>query len=144
MLDNVYAQLKRFREEDEARWRYEAEEVKRQNRIFAEHGRTEAQAKAALEKAGINVRALEEESAEAVRRLEASHKQLLTVGPPPARSGRKQPVLLNYLSSLGQHIPWPLYRCDWFYPPLHDAWGSGEEVALTLTWRDQYRRTLHG
>lgn len=132
MLDKLYTQLKAFREEDEARWRYETEEVKRQNQIFTEHGRTDKQGKTALEKAGINVRALEEESSEAVRQLERSHKELLTIGPPPARSDRKQQALLNYISSLRPEVALTNYRCDWFYPPLQDAWGNSEECGFNL------------
>ncbi|HRV96283.1 MAG TPA: hypothetical protein P5526_29290 [Anaerolineae bacterium] len=133
MLDKLYAQLKTFRDEDEARWKYEAEEVKRQNQIFAEHGRTDKQGRAALEKAGIDVRVLKEQSSEAVKQMEKAHKELLTIGPPPARSGRQQPpALLNYLSSFRPDVALTNYRCDWFYPPLQDAWGNGEECGFNL------------
>jgi hypothetical protein len=132
MLDKLNAQLKTFRERDKARWRYEAEEVKRQNQIFAEHGRTDEQGKTALAEAGINVRAFEEESSAAVKRLERSHRELLTISPPPARSDPKPQALLSYVSSLQPEIVSTYTRCGLFYPPLQDAWGNSEDCGFNL------------
>lgn len=131
-LKRITKQLKKFRAEDEAHWRYEEEEVKRQNQIFSEYGRTDKDSKTALEGAGIKLRALEEESSEVVKKLKKSHKELLKIDPPPTRSHTKQQVLLNYISSFGADNIWTNNRCDWFYPPVQDAWGNSEDCGFNI------------
>jgi len=132
ILDKLQAQLKTFREEDEARWRYEAEELKRQNQIFDEFGRSDEEGKVALKKAGIDVRVLEDESSKAVKQMEQSHKELLAIEPPPVHSNHKQQALLNFVSSYRPEISLTNYRCDYFYPPFQDAWGNSEDCGFNL------------
>ncbi|MEJ2598673.1 MAG: hypothetical protein P8Z00_10100 [Anaerolineales bacterium] len=126
-IDRVLSQLKAFREEDEARWRYEAEQVKRQNQIFAKFGRTDEEMKSVMEEGGINVHAFEKESAETVKRLKKAHKELLNIDPPPVRSFPQTQAELNFISTFGAENYWTNRRCDWFYPPVQDARGSNSE-----------------
>ena len=61
-LEHFLAQLKEFREDDKAQWKHAEKEMQRQARILQETGRSDEQFKEELEKAGINVAALEKEA----------------------------------------------------------------------------------
>src|SRR5215216_4485231 len=89
-LEYFRAQLKEFREDDEARWKYEAEEVQRQTGILKATGRTDATFKEELKKAGINVSVLEQESEREVERQKRAHEELRKIQPPPVRRSRKE------------------------------------------------------
>ena len=68
-LDDYKAQLKEFRQDDEAQWKYEDEELQRQSRILKDSGYSDAEFKEELKQAGINVSVLEKESdKEAIRK----------------------------------------------------------------------------
>lgn len=125
MKERFQAQLKEFREDDEARWKYEAEELQRQMRILEGMGRTDEEVKAELKKAGINVSVLEEESKKSAQQLERAHKELLEIEPPPARRGRKEPILMQRVAALaGSHT--------WLWPPAYEGWGNAEECGFNL------------
>ena len=125
MLDKYLSQLKEFQQDDEARWKYEAEQRQQQLRLRQELGRSEKQVKAGMEQAGINVQVLEEESKKSARQLEKLHQELLKIGPPPGRSGRKDAILLQAdtaLTSLG----------TWLFPPAYQGWGDAEKCGFNL------------
>jgi hypothetical protein len=124
-LQDLRAQLKEFREDDEAHWKYEAEEVQRQLRIFKETGRTDAQFKEQLKKAGVNVAALEKESEYDLEREKRARAELLKLKRPPARRGRKEPILMQRAAALaGSHT--------WIFPPAYEGWGNAEDCGFNL------------
>lgn len=125
MLDHLEAQLAEFRRDDEERWKYEAEQMERQTNILEGVGRTEEQTKADLEKAGINVKAVEEDSERSERELARAHKQLLEIEPPPEKRGRKEPIMMEHVAALaGSHT--------WLYPPAYEGWGNSEQCGFNL------------
>jgi hypothetical protein len=125
MHERIHSQLKEFRQDDEARWKYEAQEIQRQNRVLKENGRSDSQFKAELERAGINVAVLEEES-ERLREVETrAHNELLKVGHPPTRHGQKDAVLLQQVSTLA-------HSHTWLYPPAYEGWGNSEKCGFNL------------
>ena len=132
-LDYFRAQLKEFREDDEARWKYEAEEHQRQMRILEGMRRTDEEVKAEFKKAGINVSVLEEEDRKSEKLLEEAHEKLLEIGPPPARRGRKEQIMTQYVDALVGHRQIPSHTlCTWVYPPAFDAWGDTEACGFNL------------
>ena len=112
---SISAQLREFREDDEARWRYEAQEWQRQSKILSEIGRTNAQHKDELKKAGVNVDALEQDSKNDVERGRRVHQELLKIAPPPVRRGRKERLLMDQAAALAGSR-------TWIYPPAAAAW----------------------
>jgi hypothetical protein len=119
------AQLKEFREDDEARWTYEAEEVQRQTRILKETGRTDAEFKEELKKAGINVSVLEQESEKEMERQKRAHEELRKIQPPPVRRSRKEQVLMQQVAArAGSHT--------WLFPPAYEGWGNTEDCGFNL------------
>ena len=127
MLERFKAQLKEFREDDEARWKYEAEELQRQMHILKGMGRTDEQVKAELKRAGINLSVLEEESAKSAQKLEQTHKELLKIKPPPAKHGCKEQIMLQNVAAVANvtdHM--------WLFPPAFEGWGNAEECGFNL------------
>lgn len=125
MQSRFQAQLKEFREDDEARWKYEEQELQRQMRILAEIGRTDKEVKAELETSGINVCALEKESYDSVQKEEHAQKKLLEIEPPPPKRGLKEQILMQQIAGLaGSHT--------WLYPPAYEGWGNAEECGFNL------------
>jgi hypothetical protein len=124
MHERLQAQLEEFRDDDEARWKYEAEEIQRQSRILKDNGRSDSQFKTGLKQAGINVSALEAES-ERLRKLETkAHNELLKVEPPPPRRGQKDAILLQQVASL--------VHADALLPPAYEGWGNTEKCGFNL------------
>ncbi|MCL4299011.1 MAG: hypothetical protein KJ077_24960 [Anaerolineae bacterium] len=99
MPERFQAQLQEFRQDDEAHWKYEAEEIQRQLRIMKGTGRTDEQVKAELKRAGINVSALEEEEAKEAQQLKRAHEEIRQLKPPPSRRGRKEPILMQQVAA---------------------------------------------
>lgn len=125
MDDRYRSQLQEFRKEDEARWQYEADEVQRQVGILNEDAVTDSDVKADLERAGLNVGALEEESDRSVRRLERVHDDLMKVEPPPRSRGRKDRIKMERVAALaGSHT--------WLFPPAYEAWGNSEDCGFNV------------
>jgi len=124
-LEHVTAKLQEFREDDEARRKYEADELQRQVRIFKETGRTDAQFKEELTKSGIDVSVLEQESEREVEREKHAHAELSKVNPPPARYGRKEQILLQQTAALAD-------SGAWLFPPAWAGWGNAEECGFNL------------
>ena len=125
MHERIREQLKEFKQDDEARWKYEAQEIQRQNGLLKENWRSDLQFKAELRRAGIDVAVLEEES-ERLREIEANeHNELLKVGPPPPRRGRKDPILLQQVASLARSR-------TWLFPPAYEGWGNSEKCGFNL------------
>lgn len=123
MQQNLQSKLDEFRQDDEARWKYEAQELERQTRILQDSGVSDAQFKAGLERAGLNVSMLEAESAR-LRELEtAAHQEMRKVGVPPRR-GPKDANVLQQLASETQ--------VTWLYPPAYEGWGNAEECGFNL------------
>lgn len=124
-IDRFRAQLQEFRVDDEARWRYEAEEIERQSRILRETGRTDTQVKAELKKAGINVTVLEEELEKEAQRLRRAHEELRNIEPPPARRGRKDQLSMQHVAALARSH-------TWLFPPAYEGWGNAEDCGFNL------------
>ena len=124
--ERFQAQLKEFREDDEARWKYEAEELQRQARILEGlMDRTDEEVKAELKKAGINVNVLEEEFEKSAKQVEEAHKELLKIEPPPPKRGRKEQIMMEYVAARASH-------CTWLYPPAYAGWGNAETCGFNL------------
>lgn len=125
MPERFQAQLREFRRDDEARWKYEVEEIQRQLRIMKGTGRTDEQMKAELKRAGINVSALEEEEAKEAPQLKRAHEEIRQVKPPPPRRGRKEPILMQQVAAqAGSHT--------WLFPPAWEGWGNTETCGFNL------------
>jgi hypothetical protein len=125
MNERIQAQLKEFRQDDEARWAYEAQEIARQTRVLNDNGRSDPQFKEELRRAGIDVSALEEQSSR-LRELETkAHKELFKVEPPPPRRGRKDAMLLQQVASLA-------HTRTWLFPPAYEGWGNAEQCGFNL------------
>jgi hypothetical protein len=71
-LSDFTEQLKEFREEDEARWKYQEKEFQRQLRIRQAEGNSNQRFMEELKKAGINVKALESDAQEALKQQQAA------------------------------------------------------------------------
>lgn len=127
MLEHFKAQLKEFRQEDEARWKYEAEERQRQMRILEGMGRNDEQVKAELKEAGIDPSVLEQQSEKRTRKLEEAHNALFQVEPPPAKRGCKEPILLQHLAAASE-----LSTAMWLFPPAYEGWGDAEDCGFNL------------
>jgi hypothetical protein len=125
MNERIQAQLKEFRQDDEARWAYEAQEIARQTRVLNDNGRSDPQFKEELRRAGIDVSALEEQSSR-LRELETkAQKELFKVEPPPPRRGRKDAMLLQQVASLA-------HTRTWLFPPAYEGWGNAEQCGFNL------------
>jgi hypothetical protein len=125
MHERFQAQLKEFRAAAEARWKYEAQEIERQQRILKGTGRTDEQMKEELKKAGINVAVLEEESEKEAKRLKQAHEELRKIAPPPQRRNHKEPIILQQVAALaGAHT--------WLFPPAYEGWGNTESCGFNL------------
>jgi len=126
-LERLCSHIKEFREDDEARWKYEEKEMQRQLRIRKEAGGSDEQFKETLKKAGINVSALEAESKQQVKKQKSLFEALRKIEAPPLRRGRKVRILLD------QGIAVPSRDINTLiYPPAQDAWGNTEECGLNL------------
>jgi len=123
--DQFRSQLKEFRQDDEARWKYEAEEVQRQSRILKETGRTDAQFKEELTRSGINVSVLEQESEKELEREKRAHEQLRMIKPPPTRRARKEQIAMQQAAVLADSH-------TWLFPPAYEAWGNAEDCGFNL------------
>ncbi|MGH8524469.1 MAG: hypothetical protein ACREXY_09705 [Gammaproteobacteria bacterium] len=119
------AQLREFREDDEAQWKYEATELERQLRVRREAGRGDAEFKEELAKAGINVSALEQEAEKEAEREKRAHAELKKIHPPPARRGRKEAIAVEQAAALAD-------TATWIFPPAYDAWGNAEDCGFNL------------
>lgn len=119
------AQLAEFREDDEVRWKYETAELERQIAIQKRIGRSDDTEKKELEKAGINVKVLEEESRKWAEKETRAHKELLEIEPPPSARGRKERIDLEKVAAVvGSHT--------WLYPPAYEGWGNTEQCGFNL------------
>lgn len=119
------AQLREFREDDEAQWKYEANELERQLRALKEAERTDAEFKEELSNSGINVSVLEQESKREVERQRHAHAELKKVHPPPAIRGRKEQIAVEQAAALAD-------TALWIFPPAYDAWGNAEDCGFNL------------
>ncbi|MBL8341385.1 MAG: hypothetical protein JNL30_07935 [Rubrivivax sp.] len=125
MKERLLAQLKEFRQDDEAIWKYQAQEQRRQLEVLRKLGRSDEGFKASLAKAGINVQVLEEESAREAQQFRKAHEELGKIEPPPSRRGRKDPLLMQNVAALaGSHT--------WIFPPAWEGWGNAETCGLNL------------
>ncbi len=126
-LNYFLAQLKEFREDDQAQWKYAEKEMQRQARILKEVGGSDEQFKAELKKAGINVSALEEEEKHELQKQKRAFEELRKIEPPPARRGQKARILVD------QNILQPQRDINTLiYPPAQDGWGNTEDCGLNL------------
>jgi len=124
-LDDFKAQLREFRQDDEAQWKYEDEELQRQSRILKDSGYSDAEFKEELKQAGINVSVLERESDKELEREKRIHDELRKVKPPPARRNYKDHILMDQVAALaGSHT--------WLYPPAYEGWGNAEDCGFNL------------
>ncbi|GAA2391748.1 hypothetical protein GCM10010420_15050 [Streptomyces glaucosporus] len=98
MPEQHQERLRRFREEDEARWKREDQELERQSRILSGLKRSDEEVREQLKKAGFNLRALERESGIEADELRRAHEELLKI--PPSRKGsRPDRILLDRISA---------------------------------------------
>lgn len=126
-LNYFLAQLKEFREDDQALWKYQEQETQRQQRIVKEAGSSDEQFKEELKKAGINVKALEEESDHELEKQNRAFEELSKIAPPPRRRGQRSRLLLDQIAAL------PLRDINTvIYPPAQDGWGNAEDCGLNL------------
>lgn len=126
-LNYFLAQLKEFREDDQALWKYQEQETQRQQRIVKEAGSSDEQFKEELKKAGINVKALEEESDHELEKQNRAFEELRKIAPPPRRRGQRSRLLLDQIAAL------PLRDINTvIYPPAQDGWGNAEDCGLNL------------
>jgi hypothetical protein len=125
--DQTYlrAQLKEFREDDEARWRYEAQEIERQTRILRETGRSDRYAQDEMKRAGIAVDVLLKESEEEAKRLKQAHDELRKIEPPPGRRGQKERVVMEDVAARA-------HSHTWLFPPAYEGWGNTEQCGFNL------------
>lgn len=125
MQERYQAQLREFREDDEARWKYEYDEIQRQLKILKGTGRTDQQVKAELQRAGINVSVLEEDSAKEAQEIKRAHDEIRYLKPPAAKRGRKEPIIMQKIAALaGSHT--------WLFPPAWEGWGNAEDCGFNL------------
>lgn len=126
-LDYFLAQLKGFREDDQAQWKYQEQELQRQQRIVKEAGSSDEQFKEELKKAGINVKALEDESNAELEKQKRAFEELRKIAPPPRRRGQRARLLLD------QIVAFPLNDINTvIYPPAQDGWGNAEDCGLNV------------
>ncbi len=125
MQERFQAQLKEFRQDDEARWKYEADEIERQSKILKGMGRTDEQFKAELQRAGINVSVLEEESKKDVQEIKRAHDALRKIKPPPTKRGRKGMLAMQSVGALAD------FR-TYLFPPAWEGWGNAETCGFNL------------
>ncbi len=126
-MNYFLAQLKEFREDDQALWKYQEQETQRQQRIVKEAGSSDEQFKEELKKAGINVKALEEESDHELEKQNRAFEELRKIAPPPRRRGQRSRLLLDQIAAL------PLRDINTvIYPPAQDGWGNAEDCGLNL------------
>jgi hypothetical protein len=125
MEEHFKAQLAEFRRDDEARWKYETAELERQIAIEQRLGRSDDTGKKELDKAGVNVNALEKESTRWAKKEARAHKELLEIEPPPRSRGRKERIKLDKVAALaGSHT--------WLYPPAYEGYGNSEACGFNL------------
>jgi len=126
-LDYFLAQLKGFREDDQAQWKYQEQELQRQQRILKEAGSSDEQFKEELKKAGVNVKALEDESNAELEKQKRVFEELRKIAPPPRRRGQRSRILLD------QSIALPFNDINTvIYPPAQDGWGNAESCGLNI------------
>jgi len=137
--DRFAAQLKEFREDDEARWKYEEKEIQRQLRIQQEAGGSDEQFKEELKRAGVNVNALEEEARRELEKEERAFGELRKIEPPPRRRGLRSRILLDQIIAVQPQID------TYLYPPATEAWGNTEECGLNIALAEwNLRRDVTG
>lgn len=126
-LNDFRARLKEFREDDQARWKYQEQEMQRQLRILQEAGGSDEQFKAELKKAGINVSALEQESNDELVKQKRVFEELRKIPAPPRRHAQRARLLLDQTAAL------PLNDLNTvIYPPAQEGWGNVEDCGLNL------------
>ena len=125
-MGNCYKeQLAKFREDDEARWKYETSELERQFAAQEKIGRSDDTEKKNLEKAGINAKALDEQSRQWAKKEAQAHREISKIEPPPPTNRRKEQIDLDKVAALaGSHT--------WLYPPAFNGWGNTEECGFNL------------
>ncbi len=129
MREHLLAQLSKFRKDDEARWKYEAERIQHELRVLEQSGRSDQQVRAKMSKLGIDVKILEEEAVEAAQRAEHAFEHLSEPEAPPARYGRKEPMMLQRVAALaGSHT--------WLFDPAVAGWGNAEQCGFNLEQRE--------
>lgn len=126
-LNYFLAQLKEFREDEQALWKYQEQETQRQQRIVKEAGSSDEQFKEELKKAGINVKALEEESDRELEKENRAFEELRKIAPPPRRRGQRSRLLLDQIAALSLRDINTV-----IYPPAQDGWGNAEDCGLNL------------
>lgn len=128
MRDDYRAQLKAFLEEDEARWKYEAEEIERQNQILQQLERADEHVRATLEKAGVNVSVLDEAFYDSVQRTRDARAELAKITPPrPQRRARRDRFMLQKVTALANFTTTSL-----IFPPASAASGNSEECGFNV------------
>jgi len=126
-LNYFLAQLKEFREDDQAQWKYQDQEMQRQLRILKEAGDSDEQFKEELKKAGINVKALEDESNAELEKQKRAFEELRKIAPPPRRRGQRARILLD------QNIALSFNDINTvIYPPAQEGWGNTEDCGLNI------------
>ena len=139
------ARLKEFREDDQARWKYEEQEIQRRLAILKAMGRSDQQFKTELQRAGINVAALEEDADKELQKWKRAHEEISKITPPPPRRGRKDRLILDQIAAMkscarltipGPSIPdidFPGYpRPTVIYPPASFGYGTVEYCGINL------------
>lgn len=96
------------------------------NRILKEIGRSDSQFKAELQRAGINVAALEEESKRLNELETRAHNELLKVDPPPRKRGRRDAIMLQQVASLAHS------NSQLLFPPACHGGGNAEVCGFNL------------
>jgi hypothetical protein len=132
-------QLRKFREDDEIRWKYDAEELQRQSKILAKAGRTDSRFKEELRNAGINVAELERHSEEEAERGRRIHDDLQKIQPPPWRANPKDQRISRQLPDDPSDT--------WIYPPAYTGWGNAEDCGFNVPlaeWNIEVHRTGDG
>ena len=101
-LDRFRAQMKAFREGEEAQWKYREKEWQRQRRILKEAGGSDEQFKETLKKAGINVSALEAEWKNELKKQKRVLEELRKIEAPPRRSRARWNAFFSIGASFGR------------------------------------------
>jgi hypothetical protein len=124
-LSGFTEQIKEFREDDEARWKYLERENQRQLHIRRDAGDSDEHLKETLKRAGINVQALEVDSQNELKQQARVFAELRKIEPPPPRRGLASRILADQAiapSDIDRNI----------YPPPFQAWGNTEECGFNL------------
>jgi hypothetical protein len=129
-MDRFKAQLKAFREDDDARWKYEENEVQRQLRILKETGYNDASFKEELKRAGINVSAVEQDSEKELESQKRVFEELRKIEAPPRRHGQKTRILLQENAARSVILPSTINTS--IFPPAYEGWGNTEDCGFNL------------